>query len=110
MTGVTHWWRQRVTAAALIPLTLWLVSSLVALGAGGYENFVAWLRSPLVAVLMILFLIALFQHMALGLQVVIEDYVHAVRVKVFAVLAVQFGCLALLVLGVVSVLRIVLRG
>lgn len=109
MTGVTHWWQQRVTAAALIPLTLWLVTSLVALGAGSYEDFTAWLRSPPVAVLMILFLIALFQHMALGLQVVIEDYVHAIRVKLFAVLAVQLGCLALLVLGVVSVLRIILR-
>jgi len=108
MTGVTHWWKQRVTAAALIPLALWLVTSLVALGAGSYEDFIVWLRSPLVAVLMILFLIALFQHLALGLQVVIEDYVHAAGMKLFAVLAVQLGCWASLVLGVVSVLRIVL--
>lgn len=109
-TGVGHWWAQRVTAVGLIPLTLWLVGSLIAHVGSDHESFVEWLGSPLAAVLMILLLIALLHHMALGLQVVIEDYVHAAGAKVLAVLAVQLGCSLLAVLGVVSVLRIALSG
>ena len=68
---------QRVTAVALIPLTLWFAASLIALTGSDYNAFIAWLKAPFVAILMVLFLIALFHHMALGLQVVVEDYVHS---------------------------------
>lgn len=106
-TGVTHWWMQRATAVALIPLTLWFTAALIALAGRGHDAFVAWLRAPLAAVLMILLLIALFHHLALGLQVVIEDYVHS-RMQLPAVLAVKFVCSVLAVAGVVSVVRIAL--
>ena len=70
---------QRVTAVALAPLTLWFVASIIAHAGSDYPVFIAWLRTPFVAGGMILLLIALFHHTALGLQVVIEDYVHSGR-------------------------------
>lgn len=74
--GVEHWWVERVSAVALIPLTLWFVGSMIAYSNSSHAVFITWLRSPLANIPMILLLIALFYHTALGLQVVIEDYVH----------------------------------
>ena len=68
--GVAHWWMQRVTAVALIPLTLWFAASLIALIGSDYNTFIAWLKAPLVTILMLLLLIALCHHMGLGLRVV----------------------------------------
>ena len=70
--GVQHWWRERVTAVALIPLTLWLVGSIIAHSGSDYTEFVSWLRTPLATCMLILLPIALFYHMTLGLQVVIS--------------------------------------
>ena len=66
--GVEHWWRERVTAVALIPLTLWVVASIIAHSGDGYGEFVDWLKTPVAALMMILLLIALFYHTALGLR------------------------------------------
>ena len=89
--GVGHWWAERVSAVALVPLTLWFVASIIAHTGSDYATFIVWLRTPLAAILMILLLIALFYHTALGLQVVIEDYVHS-GAKFAAVIAVRLGC------------------
>jgi succinate dehydrogenase / fumarate reductase membrane anchor subunit len=105
--GSAHWWTQRVTAVALIPLAIWLLASLVALGRGNHADFVAWLQSPLNTILLVSVLIALFWHMALGLQVVIEDYVHTRPLKIFALLAIHTGCALLVVTGLVSIARTV---
>jgi succinate dehydrogenase / fumarate reductase membrane anchor subunit len=105
-TGFEHWWTQRVTAVALIPLTFWIVASLVALADSDYDTFIRWLRSPLTTILMVLLLIALFYHMSLGLKVVIEDYVHSHRAKIFAVVAIHLICFALAVVGIFASLRI----
>jgi succinate dehydrogenase / fumarate reductase membrane anchor subunit len=75
--GFGHWWTERVTAVALVPLGVWFATSLIAHSGSGYEAFIGWLGSPVTASLMILLLIALFWHAALGLQVVIENYVHS---------------------------------
>src|SRR5207302_8643993 len=74
--GVDHWWAQRVTALALVPLTLWFVIAVIELAGADRALFVDWVRQPLPAVLLVLLLIATFHHGALGLQVVIEDYVE----------------------------------
>src|SRR5437763_3883690 len=74
--GVEHWWRQRVSALALVPLTLWFVIAVIGLVGADRQALVAWLHNPMSAVLMVLLLIATFYHTALGLQVVIEDYIH----------------------------------
>ncbi len=75
--GVQHWWMQRVSAIALVPLTVWFIAAIIAQTGDDYTAFVAWLRNPITDILMVLLLIALFYHAALGLQVVIEDYVHS---------------------------------
>lgn len=103
--GVGAWWAERVSAVALVPLTLWLAASIIAHTGSDYATFIIWLKTPLTAAVMILLLIALFYHTALGLQVVIEDYVHS-GAKFAAVIAMRFGCFALATAGVVATLRI----
>jgi succinate dehydrogenase / fumarate reductase membrane anchor subunit len=105
--GVESWWLERVMAVALVPLTLWFAASLIALGRSDYATFIAWLKTPLAALLMVLLLIALFTHLALGLRVVIEDYVHS-GAKIPALLAARFACFALGIAGILATLRIVL--
>ena len=107
--GVAHWWTERVSAVTLVPLTLWFVASIIAHTGSDYVTFIALLRTPLATILMILLLIALFYHSALGLQVVIEDYVHS-GAKFAAVAAVRLGCFALAVSGILANLRIALGG
>ena len=107
--GVESWWLERVTAVALIPLTLWFSGSLVALTGSDYTRFISWLKAPLDALLMVLLLIALFSHLALGLRVVIEDYVHS-GAKIAALLAVRLICFALGAAGILATLRVVFRG
>lgn len=108
-TGVGHWWAERVSAVALVPLTLWFVASIIAQSVSDYASFIAWLGTPLTSIAMILLLIALFHHTALGLQVVIEDYVHSAGR--FAVLVMtRLGCIAVAVAGIVATLRIAFMG
>ncbi|MEO9168928.1 MAG: succinate dehydrogenase, hydrophobic membrane anchor protein [Aestuariivirga sp.] len=107
--GVGAWWAERVSAVALIPLTLWFVASIIAHTGSDYATFITWLRTPLPAILIILLLLALFYHTALGLQVVIEDYVHS-EAKFAVLIAVRLGCIALAVAGIVATLRIAFSG
>lgn len=102
-TGVGQWWMERVSAVALIPLTVWFVAAIIAHTGSGHAAFVAWLGTPVSATLMILLLIALFHHAALGLQVVIEDYIHS-GVEGAAIVIVRLGCTALAVAGIVATL------
>jgi succinate dehydrogenase / fumarate reductase, membrane anchor subunit len=103
--GVAAWWLERVLAVALVPLTLWFTASLIALSGRDYAALVTWLRTPLAALLMVLLLIALFSHLALGLQVVIEDYVHS-WVKIPTLMAARFARFALGIAGILATLRI----
>lgn len=93
--GVRHWWHQRLTAIALVPLLLWFVAALVARTGTDHANVVLWLGSPVTVGLMLLLVGATFWHMALGLQVVIEDYVHREALKLGLIILVQFVSLAL---------------
>ena len=108
-SGVSEWWKQRVSAIALIPLTLWFTAAIIAHSGSDYVTFVAWIRTPLTATLMILLLIALFHHTALGLQVVIEDYVHS-GAKFAWIIAARLGCVAFAVAGIVATLRVAFLG
>jgi succinate dehydrogenase / fumarate reductase membrane anchor subunit len=105
--GTGAWRAERLTAVALVPLTLWLVASLVALGGADRVAFVAWLGRPLNAFLTILLLIAVFRHAALGLQVVIEDYVHSAAKTLLLILS-QLLCFAICVAGLLATLSIML--
>ena len=104
--GTHHWWWQRMTGLALVPLLLWLVGSLVAMTAVDYVTMQAWVAQPGVTLALVALLIALFYHAQLGLQVIIEDYVHAEGLKLAALIAVRAACFLLGLLGVISVLRI----
>jgi len=104
--GVEHWWVQRVTAVALVPLTLWFVAALVAHLGADHASASAWLRSPLTAVAMVLLVVATFVHMALGLQVVIEDYVHHEATKIASLMLVRLACWALGAAALFAVLRV----
>jgi succinate dehydrogenase / fumarate reductase, membrane anchor subunit len=108
--GTHHWWQQRLTAAALVPLSIWLIASIVNLSSADYAGFVNWFRNPIHASVMILFLIAAFHHTQLGMQVVIEDYVPGHAARVVCVTAVKFACLALAVLCIVSILVVAFKG
>jgi succinate dehydrogenase / fumarate reductase membrane anchor subunit len=106
--GTHHWWMQRVTAIALIPLRLIFVAMLPMFAAAGYEGFVTMMRDPLVATLMALIVIAGIYHMKLGVQVVIEDYVHHEGVKTAMMLALTLGSFALAAASLVSILQLAL--
>lgn len=106
--GVSHWWAQRLTALALIPLAVWFVISLLSITGADHAAVRAWVGSPVVAGLLILLIAATFYHAYLGLQVVIEDYVHSEGWKLVALLAVKGASWLLAILGVVSVLVLLL--
>jgi succinate dehydrogenase / fumarate reductase membrane anchor subunit len=108
--GVEHWWTQRVTAVALIVLGLWFAASLVAHVGADRASVLAWLHAPVPAILALLLLIAVFYHGALGLQVVIEDYVHAEWLKVSSLVAMRLVSFGLAVAGIFAVLRIAFGG
>jgi len=104
--GTHHWWAQRVTALALIPLTLWFVYSVLGLAAGDYSDFVYWCRNPLNATALVLFLAVAFHHAQLGMQVVIEDYVSSHGSRTALIIVVKFACYALATLSIISILSL----
>ncbi len=106
--GVEHWWQQRLTAVALVPLTLWFVVAVLGHIGSDHAQFVAWLHAPLPAILLILLIGATFYHAALGMQVVVEDYVHGEGVKLCTLILLRLACFALAVAGIFAVLRIAL--
>ncbi len=108
--GVAHWWAQRLTAVALVPLVIWFVISLIGLVGQDHAALVSWLQSPIQTALMVLLLVATFYHAQLGLQVVIEDYVHSEGTKVASLLGMKFVTFLLGAIAVVSVLRIAFGG
>jgi succinate dehydrogenase / fumarate reductase membrane anchor subunit len=93
--GADHWWWQRLTAILLVPLSLWFVASIwwLIISGATYEAFQDWLSGPVAAILMLIFVGALFYHLKLGLQVVTEDYVHKKAVKWTFLVIINLGCL-----------------
>jgi succinate dehydrogenase / fumarate reductase membrane anchor subunit len=108
--GAEHWWGQRLTALALIPLSLWFVVSVLTHLGADYVEFGAWLDDPVTAALMVLTVGVTFHHTNGGLQVVIEDYVHNEWAKLAAVIAVRFACFFLAAAGILAVLKISFGG
>ncbi|WP_428487109.1 succinate dehydrogenase, hydrophobic membrane anchor protein [Rhodopila sp.] len=104
--GSAHWWTQRLNSLALVPLTLWFIWSVIRLSGEPRAAMIAWMSGPVSLVLMLALIILTFQHMNLGLQVVIEDYVHDGRLKMGSVVLIRGLCFLLALLCIVSVLRI----
>ena len=108
--GTSHFWSQRLTAIALIPLVLWLAFSVAALPGMDYLSVREWLSSPFTAIMMVLFIMVAFYHSRLGLQTVIEDYVGGHAGRTVAIIGVTFAAAILAVVGVFSILRITFAG
>jgi succinate dehydrogenase / fumarate reductase membrane anchor subunit len=88
--GTGHWWAQRVSAVASIPLTLWLFFSLLLLPGLDYWTVKSWLSLPTSSFLAVLTVAVVTYHAYLGTSVVVEDYVHAAGLKVLSLVALQF--------------------
>lgn len=102
--GADHWWNQRVSAMALAPLGLWFLFSLLALPDFGHATVSAWLGRPMTATLALLLVGTLAYHSSLGVQVIIEDYVHAKVPRVAALVIARFAHVLAAAAGVVGVL------
>jgi succinate dehydrogenase / fumarate reductase membrane anchor subunit len=108
--GARDWWLMRLTSLALIVLSIWWIASILVHAGARYAEFIGWVNDPITAVLMILTIGVMFYHLALGVQTVIEDYVHHEWVKIASLIAVKFGCILLGAIGIFAVLRIALVG
>lgn len=108
--GVHHWALQRMSAIALVPLTLWFAWSVIHLVGADYEAYHAWIGEHGNAMMLLLFVISLFYHVQLGLQVVIEDYVHGEAAKYASIVAVKLGAVFFAVSNIMAILRITLAG
>lgn len=104
--GVHHWLVQRLTAIALIPLFVWLIVSLIAMVGADHEMVRQWMSNPLVTVLLTVFVITLFYHSELGVQVVVEDYVSAKGLRIAVLVFSRFVHFFLAAAGVIAVLRV----
>jgi len=105
-SGTEHFWRQRVTGVANIPLTIGLVVIVIMLAGRSYREAIAILSHPLVALVLLAGVISAAVHMRLGMQAIIEDYVHKDALKVLALLANTFFCFAIGLAGVFAILKI----
>jgi succinate dehydrogenase / fumarate reductase membrane anchor subunit len=108
--GVSHWWSQRMTSVALVLLTMWFVFALLRMPDFSYGYVFSWIAMPLHAVLLLLLIGTLVYHSQLGVQVVVEDYVHHHGLKVATMLLLTFAHVALAALAVFAVLRIAFGG
>ncbi|MBL8260280.1 MAG: succinate dehydrogenase, hydrophobic membrane anchor protein [Candidatus Competibacteraceae bacterium] len=106
--GTHHWWMQRVTSIALVPLMLWFIFAMLRYSRAEYEVFQHWLSNPINAGLMVTFLFAVFYHAKLGMQVIYEDYVRPEWVMYLALLVTQFVLFLLGAISIISVLKIAL--
>ena len=107
-SGVPHWRAQRITSVMLLLLIPWLVWSLVQLAGTGYPQAAAFLANPMNATLLILILLCMLYHAMLGLQVVIEDYVHHEGLSMLLLIAIRIATAAGMIVGVVHILKLVL--
>ncbi len=108
--GTGHWWAQRMTAIALVPLTVWFVISALSMVGADLAQFKNWFNGPGNAVLLILLAIAIYHHGQLGLQTIIEDYIHHEVAHFTALIAVKLGAFFLAVYTIFSIVRLAFGG
>lgn len=108
--GIGHWWAQRITSLALVPLALWFVAALVGLTGADHATARDWIAAPVPAGLLVLLIVATFYHGALGLQSIVEDYVHHEGAKLAALIAINGVSLLIGLTGVLAVLMVLFGG
>jgi len=104
--GTDHWWMQRVTAVALLFLGAWFLLALLSLDSWTRAELIAWVGRPSHAVMLLLLCVTLTRHSALGVDVVIEDYVHGPGLKVAALILSKFAHVLLGALAVLAILKV----
>jgi succinate dehydrogenase / fumarate reductase membrane anchor subunit len=104
--GVRHWWQQRLTSIALVPLTVWLAVSLLCLPSLAHPALVAWMSQSSTALLLILLVLIAAWHSQLGVRVVVEDYVHDAGARTLTLVAIGFAHVLLAAAGVFAVLKV----
>jgi len=108
--GVRHWWLQRLTSIALVPLTVWFVVSILALPSLGYTTLVAWMSQSSTALLLILLVLTAAWHSQLGVRVVVEDYVHGTGARTLTLVLIGFAHVLLAAAGVFAILKVAFGG
>lgn len=108
--GTHHWMHERITSITSIPLILWLVWSVVNMRGWDYLEFTAWLGQPLNAFLMILAVISTFYHAALGVQVIVEDYVHCHALRFCSLIGLNLAFLVAALSCLFSIIKIAFAG
>jgi len=108
--GAVHWWTQRLTSLALVPLTLWFLCAMIRMVGAPREDVSDWMAGPLPVVLLIALVVATFHHLQAGMQVVIEDYVNNDALRIGSVLLVKALCVLMALACIVAVLRLGLVG
>jgi succinate dehydrogenase / fumarate reductase membrane anchor subunit len=108
--GVRHWWLQRLTSVALVPLSIWFAVSLLTLPSLDHATVRAWMSQSSTALLLIVFVVVAAWHSKLGVQVVVEDYVHGAGARTLTLVSLTFVHVLLAAAGVFSVLKVALRG
>ena len=104
--GVRHWWHQRLSSLALVPLTVWFGVSLLTLPGLGYPTLIAWMSGSWTALLLILLVLVATWHSQLGVRVVVEDYVHAAGARTLTLVLIGFAHVLLAAAGVFAVLKV----
>ncbi|MCL2429018.1 MAG: succinate dehydrogenase, hydrophobic membrane anchor protein [Alphaproteobacteria bacterium] len=104
-SGAAHWWAGRVTALALVPLTLWFICAALRLLGASHDEVLAWIANPFVIVGLIALLLATFHHVQLGLQAVVDDYVPVEGVRLALLLSIKAVCFVFALAGIIAVLK-----
>jgi succinate dehydrogenase / fumarate reductase membrane anchor subunit len=109
-SGTAHWWALKTTSFALIPLTLWFLASVIGLIGAPRAAVAAWMAGPITATLLLATIAALFHHMYLGVQTVIEDYIHRERPRMAWLMVAKAAAWLLALASAVSVLKLAFTG
>jgi succinate dehydrogenase / fumarate reductase, membrane anchor subunit len=108
--GTEHWWAQRLTALALVPLTLWFVLAAFHLSGLPRAAVAHWAGNPINAALLVALVLVTFRHLHLGLQAVIEDYVHGERARTVSLLLLRGVAGLVALIGVLAALKLAFSG
>jgi succinate dehydrogenase / fumarate reductase membrane anchor subunit len=108
--GVKHWWMQRLTGIALVPLSLWFLYSAVKLSGATHPEFIAWVGAYGNPALLSLLIICMFHHGQLGLQVVIEDYIRSESIKMTLLIGIKFAVIIFATSAIFAILRLTIKG
>jgi len=107
--GATHWLIQRFTALAIIPLTFWFIYALIESVSTSHQEMLVWIRQPLVLILLISGILGIFWHARLGIQVIIEDYVHGEFTQKLALAGMNVAIIGLVAICLISIVLILIE-